>query len=95
MLYCIGGVSGSGKTWLRENHPRLQQLEAWDIADEYARAEQQGQTLDSDEAMHRFFYNVRTRLCGGGSLVLEAYFRPSGEQRRRCTHDARAARMHA
>lgn len=84
-IFCIGGVSGSGKTRLREQHPVLRKLAFVDIANVYARAEQRGASLDWLEALQQFVEEVEAQLeAGEQSLVLEAFFRPDGEQRRRC-----------
>lgn len=85
MLYAFGGVSGSGKSWLRKSHPRLRQLPCIDIADCYRAAEQQGyHSIDWRTALQMFESAVRQALQDGHrELCLEAFFKPRGAQRDR------------
>eukprot|EP00472_Partenskyella_glossopodia_P012013 CAMPEP_0197518232 /NCGR_PEP_ID=MMETSP1318-20131121/3376_1 /TAXON_ID=552666 /ORGANISM="Partenskyella glossopodia, Strain RCC365" /LENGTH=223 /DNA_ID=CAMNT_0043068401 /DNA_START=51 /DNA_END=722 /DNA_ORIENTATION=+ len=52
IVYALGGISGSGKTFLRTNHPRLRDLPACDIADAYVGAE------DEAKRTHRPKYEI-------------------------------------
>jgi len=74
----LGGVSGSGKTWLRTNSPVLRPLRHADIADCYAEG-----ARDWREAADAFFDKAEALLVAhkGESIVLEAFF--SSNQRSR------------
>lgn len=90
MLYCVGGVSGSGKTDLIRGHAWLRQLHCIDIADFYTEAASYGTRLSWHEALDMLDAATRQQLdIGAESLVLEALFKPGSAQRRRygaCEH---------
>ena len=83
MIYAIGGVSGSGKSWLRIHHPVLRNLPCFDIEQAYRAAEQQGYSLDWRRALEDFADEIWDHLMHfrGGDVVLETFFRPGGQQR--------------
>lgn len=84
-IYGIGGVSGTGKTRFRTTCESLKGLRSLDIADVYEDSVTGGApNLNWRTALGRFAGRVRALLEEDSSsdLVLEAFFRPDGEQRR-------------
>lgn len=80
----MGGVSGSGKTYLRSRHPTLRDLECVDIGDIYQVADEDGAVLEWREALEAFVVLVRDVLEDTqGDFVVEAFLRPDGPQRQR------------
>lgn len=84
-IYAIGGVSGTGKTHFRTTCEVLREFRALDIADVYEDSVMEGAPdLHWRTALGRFAERVRWLLeeDSSSSLVLEAFFRPNGVQRR-------------
>ncbi|CAN0448054.1 unnamed protein product, partial [Scytosiphon promiscuus] len=84
-IYAIGGVSGTGKTHFRTTCEGLSGLRTLDIADVYENSVMEGTPdLHWRTALGSFAERVRRLLEEDSSsdLVLEAFFRPDGEQRR-------------
>ncbi|CAM9577633.1 unnamed protein product [Laminaria digitata] len=84
-IYALGGVSGTGKTHFRTTCDCLRGLRTLDIADVYEDSIAEGTPdLHWKTALERFAGRVRGLLEEDSSsdLVLEAFFRPDGEQRR-------------
>lgn len=79
-VYCLGGMCGSGKTTLRQQHPDLRHLEVVDIARYYARSP----GITAAEALCRMLQRLRQIIEGEiGDVVLEAFFSPLGQARQR------------
>lgn len=84
-IYGIGGVSGTGKTHFRTRCRPLRDARTEDIADVYERAVAEGSpSLHWRTALNRFVHIVRRRLEADreSDIVLEAFFKRGGEQRR-------------
>lgn len=84
-IYALGGVSGTGKTHFRTTCDCLRGLRTLDIADVYEDSRAEGTPdLHWKTALERFAGRVRGLLEEDSSsdLVLEAFFRPDGDQRR-------------
>lgn len=85
-IYALGGVSGTGKTHFRTRTcTALRNARVADIGDVYNQSAADGQpSLHWRVAMDRFGVILRTLLEADrtGDIVLEAFFRPGGEQRR-------------
>lgn len=78
-IYCIGGVSGAGKSHLRRRNPALARLALFDIADVY---DEYG-PLHRDEARGIWMDRIEKQLSmfPGESIVAEAFFAPGKLQR--------------
>ena len=84
-IYGIGGVSGSGKTYFRSTCSGLRESTHVDIADVYERSVAEGRpNLHWKIALKRFVSIVRDLLLRDKTrdIVLEAFFRPEGLQRK-------------
>lgn len=84
MIYAIGGVSGSGKTLLRQRHQNLRGLPCIDIESFYRHAEQHGYNLSWRGALRQFLEAVDYAVGNsqeGSNFAVEAFFKPGGEQR--------------
>lgn len=79
-IYCIGGVSGSGKTFLRQQNHALARLPHFDIANTYS----QHGDIARDKATHIWLGEIESYLRSwpGQSIVCEAFFAPGKHQRR-------------
>jgi hypothetical protein len=83
-IYALGGVSGSGKTYLRNRHPTLRDLECVDIGDIYQVADEDGAVLEWRKALEAFVVLVNDVLDDTqADFVVEAFLRPDGPQRQR------------
>jgi excinuclease UvrABC ATPase subunit len=82
-IFCVGGVSGSGKSTLINQHHVLEHLPCWDIATYYREAEEQGIQIDWQQAFAALWDDVDDYLLHNpyNDVVLEAFFRPGGDQR--------------
>lgn len=85
MIYCVGGVSGTGKSTLIHNHPQLKELKHIDIAQAYQEAEERDARISWQEALEWLIDAAARQLliARQRSIVLEAFFRPGKEQRER------------
>lgn len=96
-IYGIGGVSGTGKTYFRTKTCKaLRNARSADIADVYERSAATGQpNLNWRVALKRFKAIVRALLEADrtGDIVLEAFFKAEGEQRRMVEDLAREFRV--
>ncbi|GLC38682.1 hypothetical protein PLESTB_000589800 [Pleodorina starrii] len=79
-IYCIGGVSGSGKSELRRNHCLLSRLQCFDIADIYDDYPGIGREAARFRLMEQLEYFLQEEP--DESVVLEAFFAPGKLQRR-------------
>ncbi|GFR45196.1 hypothetical protein Agub_g6587, partial [Astrephomene gubernaculifera] len=86
-IYCIGGVSGSGKTYLRECHNLLSKLPFIDIADVYADYPGIGREAARIELLDRLEQQLQEDA--ESSVCVEAFFAP-GKAQRRCIEDLAA-----
>mmetsp|Transcript_24032 Transcript_24032/g.41345 ORF Transcript_24032/g.41345 Transcript_24032/m.41345 type:complete len:144 (+) Transcript_24032:69-500(+) len=79
-IYALGGVSGSGKTYMRNNHPALCTMKALDIADFY---QQYGPDLHWSQAQQLFMQTLQAELQRDPNehIVLEAFFGPTADHR--------------
>lgn len=96
-IYGIGGVSGTGKTHFRtKTCNALRNARSADIAEVYDRSTAAGQAnLNWRVALERFKSIVRALLEADrtGDIVLEAFFKVGGEQRRMVEDLAREFRV--
>jgi hypothetical protein len=78
-IFCLGGVSGTGKTYLRSHNSYLKTLRCIDIASVY----QQNPGIDWRSALRVFLEMIRRELEENSqrAIVLEAFFGPVGQQR--------------
>jgi predicted kinase len=76
-LYAMSGISGSGKTYTRTHDPRLKDLFAIDIAQQYIDCPQ----ISPDYAFCRFCDLIVNWMGSGKDFVIEAYFRKGSKQR--------------
>lgn len=83
MIYCVGGVSGTGKSTLINSHPQLKGLKHIDIAQAYQEAEQRNARISWRDALDWLVNKATAQLLQfpGKSFVLEAFFRPGKLQR--------------
>lgn len=81
-VFCIAGMNGmtaSGKSSLISEHPMLEELEVFDIADAFQRARGKNVRITWQEAMDEALQQARQFLARQSfscAIVLEAFYPP-------------------
>lgn len=81
-VFCIAGMTASGKSTLISTHPMLEELSVFDVADAHKRAKERNVRITWQEAMDETLQQARQFLAKQSfpcAIVLEAFY-PPGDQ---------------